>query len=32
VDDKDKAGVANLKTDIHWQVTPARKEQVLISK
>ncbi len=32
VDDKDKAGVANLKTDIQWQVTPARNERALTSK
>lgn len=32
VDDKDKAGVANLKTDISWQVNPVHNEKALISK
>jgi ABC-type polysaccharide/polyol phosphate transport system ATPase subunit len=31
VDDKDKAGVANLKTDVRWRVTPS-DEKALISK
>jgi hypothetical protein len=32
VDDKDKAGVANLKTDISWQVNPIHNEKALTSK
>ena len=32
VDDKDKAGVANLKTDVRWRVTPISGEKALISK
>jgi ABC-type polysaccharide/polyol phosphate transport system ATPase subunit len=32
VDDKDKAGVANLTTDVRWHVTPASGEKALISK
>jgi ABC-type polysaccharide/polyol phosphate transport system ATPase subunit len=31
VDDKDKAGVANLKTDVRWHVTPMSGEKALIS-
>jgi lipopolysaccharide transport system ATP-binding protein len=31
VDDKDKAGVANLKTDVRWRVTPMSGEKALIS-
>ncbi|MEO8126221.1 MAG: ABC transporter ATP-binding protein [Bryobacteraceae bacterium] len=32
VDDKDKAGVANLKTDVRWRVNPAANEKALLSK
>ena len=37
VDDKDKAGVANLKTDVRWRVTPIPEnpiagEKALLSK
>lgn len=32
VDDKDKAGVANLKTDVRWRVNPIPNEKALLSK
>ncbi len=32
VDDRDKAGVANLKTDVRWSVTPVSGEKALILK
>ncbi len=32
VDDKDKAGVANLKTDVRWRVNPIPSEKALLSK
>jgi len=32
VDDKDKAGVANLKTDVRWRVNPTPSEKALLSK
>lgn len=32
VDDKDKAGVANLKTEVRWRVNPMSSEKALLSK